>query len=191
LVLHDSRMTVHTGSPRRAMEKEIEMSDMSPKPKPIGNPTLEGLGATQQQIVTALTTLKSKYLPQSLDEFVKPTLRPWIDFASLEKPQKVDLKATVRNLSFYRWNYLAVDSVIITLGLLMNPTALLCLVMLVISWIVFLAKNNDWNLNSRDADITVPSYDLDEWHVNFFPGLFHRESCVNVVRVINSSKPSP
>jgi len=58
----------------------------------------------------------------------KVTLRPWVgEFFHLTRPTRLDMGTTVRNLSYFKWNYAAVDGGILTFGLVMNPTSLLCL----------------------------------------------------------------
>lgn len=74
----------------------------------------------------------------------KIVLRPWLsEFAQVAKPATFEPAQLVRNMNYFRWNYVIVTFAVLVLGLLMSPTALLSLLMSAGGWLYFLHKNSN------------------------------------------------
>ncbi len=77
----------------------------------------------------------------------KIVLRPWLsEFAQVRKPVAFEPAQLVKNMNYFRWNYVVVTFAVLVLGLLMSPTALLSLLLSAGAWLYFLHKNAnpDW-----------------------------------------------
>jgi len=72
----------------------------------------------------------------------KIVLRPWLsEFAQVAKPTGFEPAQLVRNMNYFRWNYVIVTFAVLVMGLLMSPTALISLLMSAGGWLYFLHKN--------------------------------------------------
>ncbi|CAD7960222.1 unnamed protein product [Amoebophrya sp. A25] len=85
-------------------------------------------------------------------------LRPWLgEFCSnFKRPTRFDGQQIAKNLSYFRANYLVVTLAVLVFGLLMNPTSLICILVVGVCWFFFLAKNQnpEWRTAIGGLELT-------------------------------------